>query len=96
MLWQSSSGRISLQITKRQAAQASHPGPCDADARALSEVPAIRRQLAKIDPATLRAELAEYGAWDAQELEDRPQNLQRLLWLACGDTHEATISTTGA
>lgn len=88
MLWQSSSGRLGLQITKRQAAQASHPGPCDADVRALSEVPAIRRQLAKIHPTALRAELAEYGAWDARELEDHPQNLQRILWLAAGDITE--------
>lgn len=64
--------------------------------RALSEVSAIRRQLAKIDPTTLRAELAAYGAWSDQELQDHPQNLQRLLWLACGDIHDATISTNGA
>ena len=42
-------------------------------------------RLAKIDPAILRDELREYGAWDENELADHDQNLQRLLWLAAGD-----------
>jgi large repetitive protein len=29
--------------------------------------------------------LDEYGAWDDKELRDHAQNLQRILWLACGD-----------
>jgi len=85
MYWSTSSGRIELNITKRQAAGASHPGPCDAEVLELSQAPAIRRQLEHIDPALLRAELAEYGAWDETELADHAQNLQRLVWLAAGD-----------
>lgn len=52
---------------------------------ALSRVPYIEEQLATIDPALLRDELREYGAWDDEQLADHEQNLQRLLWLACGD-----------
>ncbi len=85
MWFTTSSGRIELQMTKDQARGASHQGQCDDDVKALSEVPAIARQLVKIDPALLRDELREYGAWDDDELQDHAQNLQRILWLAAGD-----------
>lgn len=85
MWFTSGSGKIELQMTKAQAASASHQGRCDEDVRELSKVPAIARQLVKIDPQVLQDELREYGAWDAEELADHDQNLQRLLWLAAGD-----------
>lgn len=88
MYFSTSSGRIELKLTKSQARQASHPGPCDRDVQALSRVPEIRRQLDKIDPETLRQELKEYGAWDAGELESHTDNLQRILWIAAGDITE--------
>lgn len=84
MYYTTSSGRLTLTLTRAQAAQGSHPGACDADVAALRRVPAIRWQLAKIDAGTLRAELAEYGAWDDAELSDHDANLNRILWLACG------------
>ena len=71
MWFSTGSGNIELKITKRQAEQGSHQGACDADIAALRTVPAIRRQLAKIDPATLAELLREYGAWDATELADQ-------------------------
>lgn len=77
--------RFAIQLTKAQAAQCSHSGHCDDDVLALSKVPAVRRQLAKLDPAELRAELQDYGAWDESELEDHAQNLQRILWIAAGN-----------
>lgn len=83
-----SSGRIELQMTKAQALEVSHPGQCDDDVLALSRVPKMRRQLAAIDRALLRAELAEYGAWEDSELGDHEQNLQRILWLLAGDLAE--------
>jgi len=85
MWFSTSSGRIELQITKTQARNGHHSGPCDNDVAALSNDPKIKKQLKRIDPDTLKAELSEYGAWDDVELEDHAQNLQRLLWLACGD-----------
>jgi hypothetical protein len=88
MYFTSSSGRIELQMTMEQALSASHQGQCDADVLALSKVPRIAKQLARVDPEILRAELKEYGAWDAQELVDHDQNLQRILWLAAGDIRE--------
>lgn len=85
MYWSTGSGRIELNITKRQAAGASHPGDCERDVAELCKVPAIAKQLAVIDSALLRDELREWGAWDETELADHAQNLQRLVWLAAGD-----------
>jgi hypothetical protein len=77
-----------LKMTLAQARSASHQGQCDEDVRELSKVPAIARQLAKIEPATLAKELDEFGAWDENELADHQQNIQRLLWIAAGDIVE--------
>lgn len=91
MWWCSSSGRIEIQMTKAQAASASHQGQCDDDVMALSRNLKIARQLAKIDPETLRRELYEYGAWDDDELSDHDQNLQRILWIAAGDIVDGNV-----
>ena len=74
--------RFELAMTLDNARSASHQGQCDDDVRALSEVPGIRQQLDALDPEKVRAELKEYGAWDAEDLADHEQNLQRVLWLA--------------
>jgi hypothetical protein len=91
MYYYTSSGQIELNITKSQAAGASHQGACDESVLALSKEKTIARQLAKIDPAILASELKEYGAWDETELADHDQNLQRLLWLACGDINDGNF-----
>ncbi len=91
MWWSTGSGRIELQITRAQAQNAAHSGPCDDDVMALSKEPAIAKQLAKIDRALLATELREYGAWNVDELSDHPQNLQRLLWIACSDINEDNL-----
>ncbi len=88
MYWTSSSGRIELKMTRAQAEACSHPGQCDDDVMWLSEQPVIARQLRKLDPALVAAELREYGAWDMEELQDHAQNIQRLLWIASGDIAE--------
>lgn len=91
MYWTTGSGLIELKLTKAQAEMASHQGQCDADVKALSEVPAVRRQLAKLDRALLATELKEYGAWDDVELADHAQNLQRIVWIAAGDIKEGNL-----
>lgn len=88
MWWSSSSGKVELNITKAQARDGSHAGDCTASVFALSQESKIRRQLAKLDPVEVANELREYGAWDDEELADHPANLQRLLWIACGDVSE--------
>lgn len=79
------SGRIGFQIAENDAAQASHPGDCEADVKELRQKPYIAEQLIAIKPEVPAEELKEYGAWDDKELSDHDQNLTRLLWLACGD-----------
>jgi len=92
MYYTSGSGRIELQITKKQAGIGSHSGQCDNDIAYLRTLPAIKRQLAKLDPDTLKKELSEYGAWDDEQLNDHDENLTRILWIACGDIQEEMYS----
>jgi hypothetical protein len=83
-----SSGLIEFELTWAQALQGSHQGQCDADIAELRKVPEIAEVLGKINKDTLRSELDEYGAWDEDELKDHEANLDRILWLACGDIRE--------
>lgn len=80
--------RFSISMTRAQAASADHAGQCDHDVRALSLIPAIARQLRKLDHDAVRAELWEYGAWDDTELADHAENLQRVVWIAAGNIME--------
>ena len=84
----SDSGHIELKLTLEQAESVSHSGQCDDDVKYLSEVPDVKKQLEALDAGALAKDLSEYGAWDAEELTDHTQNLQRILWLAGGDITE--------
>lgn len=75
----------SLNITKKTANLGYHSGDCLEDIDRIMELPEIKRQLKKIDPEQLKKELYDYGAWDDSELENHKGNLQRILWIACGD-----------
>jgi hypothetical protein len=80
--------RFELSMTLAQARQGSHQGRCDEDVAELLKLPHIRRQLKKLDDATLAAELGEYGAWEEDELKDRAANEARVVWLAAGNIVE--------
>lgn len=80
--------RFELAMTKHQAASASHSGQCDHDVARLATVPAIKRQLWKLNPADVRAELREYSAWSVEELANHEQNLHRILWIAASNIVE--------
>ena len=88
MLYITGSGKIELQITKKQALKGYHSGQCDQDIAELRRIPAIKRQLAKIDKAVLIDELRHWGAWADEELQNHEENLDRFLWLACADIVE--------
>ena len=45
----------------------------------------MQEELDRIPADDLRAELKEYGAWSEEELADHEANLDRILWLACGN-----------
>lgn len=80
--------RFELQMTRAQAASASHSGRCDAEVAALVKHPRIARQLRKLDPKVLADELREYGAWDELELANHADNLHRIVWIAAGNIAE--------
>lgn len=80
--------RFEIQMTLKQARSASHQGQCDEDVKILLQDPKIIRQLDKIDPEKIAAELHEYGAWDEEELKDSQANRERIIWIAAGDIVE--------
>ena len=77
-----------IEMTKKQALSCSHSGPCDMDVAALSKDKKIIRQLKKIGPLKIAAELKECGAWSAEELADHEENIQRILWIAANNISE--------
>lgn len=79
---------LEIAMTLEQALSASHQGQCADDVRHLSKEAAICDQLDAFCPDAIRAALAEYGAWDAEELADNDQNRQRALWSAACDIRE--------
>lgn len=87
--WCAGSGRpINLRLTLDEAQSCSHPGQCDADIDYLLLTDGISAQVSTWDPETLRDELAEYGAWNEEELADHEENIRRMVWIACGDVAE--------
>ena len=88
MIYTTGSGKIEINITKKQALKGYHSGQCDEDIAELRQAPAIKRQLAKLDKAVLIDELRHWGAWDDEELQNHDENLDRFLWLACADIVE--------
>lgn len=83
--WTDSSGRLELQLSSDQAARGYHSGACDLDIEGLMMDVYISGQLSNLDPGLVRDCLKEYGAWDQVELSNHKANLERLLWIACGD-----------
>lgn len=80
--------RFHLEMTKYEAQSASHQGRCDDDVEYLTCTAKILRQLDKIPPEAIAAELQEYGAWDDVELSDHAQNRRRIVWIAAGNIVE--------
>jgi len=81
--------RFELWLSSADASAGSHSGSCDADIAELRRVPYIEEQLNALAPQSVAEELREYGAWDADELADHDSNLDRVLWIACGNITEA-------
>lgn len=42
----------------------------------------------RLTPDAVRAELAEYGAWEESELQDDAENWERLVWILAGDIRQ--------
>jgi hypothetical protein len=80
--------RFSIIMTLAQAKDASHQGRCDEDVNYLCSLPAIKRQLGKISDEDLKSELSGYGAWSDEDLEDRTENEERIIWISAGNIQE--------
>ena len=81
--------RFEVELTEETARTGSHQGQCDADIEAIRRnEPEVESQLQALDPLKVKDELREYGAWDDTELSDKEENLNRVLWLACGNIVE--------
>lgn len=72
-----------------------HMGDCSDDIERCMELPEVKAELAKLDPATLVKELSEYGAWNADQLADHTENLKRILWIAAGNIQDEDTSEDG-
>jgi len=83
--WCTSSGRIELRLKLDDAAIGYHGGLCDDDIAYLRTLPYIADQLKALDENLVRDEVAQYSDWDT---DDHDANLNRLLWIACGDLEE--------
>jgi hypothetical protein len=86
--WSSSSGHIELQIPIELAESTFHSGSCDDDVYAVSQEGYIQNITKDLNPDIVRNVLDEYAAWDDEELKDKKENIQRLLWIACSDIAE--------
>lgn len=80
--------RFEIELTKAQVTSVCTSGSNDAAVEILINVPKVRRQLNKIDPDAIRAELREYGAWDDDELADDDENRRRIIWLAAWNIYD--------
>jgi len=84
-VWSNGSGRIELVLLPEDAEIGYHSGMCDDDIAYLRTLPYIAEQLAELDKHTVADEVAQWSDWD---VSDHDENLNRLLWIACGDVVE--------
>lgn len=95
ILYYTGSGRIQLDIPEEILSVCSHPGDCYSNIQYVRQNNSfIENQLQEIDSDDLRKELSEYGAWTEEQLESHDENLNRILWLACGDLMESSNDYT--
>ena len=77
-----------LYFTRQDVDSVPSSGQCDDAVKTIAKKPYITRQFAAIDNSVLIKELSEYGAWDNVELQDKQANIERIIWIACGDIKE--------
>lgn len=84
-----------INLSQKQAEAISQGGQDAMPAvKKLMKDPDIKKQLDSLNPDDVRKELADYGAWDDDELADDEANKQRILWISGGNIRE-NISESG-
>jgi hypothetical protein len=88
-LYWASFNRFELRLPGAAVLDCSHSGQCDADVAHWAPIVAAQVEADaftnKPTPDKIRAELSEYGAWDAAELADDAANWLRLVWIAASN-----------
>lgn len=69
-------------------------GSADNAIAEMRKLPEVIAEVAGIDPDKLRMELTKYGAWNAEELANHEDNIDRILWIACCDIQEGKFDET--
>lgn len=81
--------RFEITLRKPDWNDCSRPGQAaDEPVSIVIAKPYVAKQLAAIGPDAIRAELTEYGAWDATELANDDDNRSRIIWIAAGNIRE--------
>lgn len=80
--------RFEIAMPQECVDACAHSGACDADVAYWAPRLARLVENANIPPDDVRAELKEYGAWDAEELSDDAANWERIVWIAACDLKE--------
>ena len=80
-----------LEISLRVANDCSVSGDCEPMVLDAMKLPEIKAQLDEIDPKKLIQELAEYGAWEENELSNHQDNLIKIVWIACGQISDENV-----
>jgi hypothetical protein len=75
--------RFEIDLPDEAVADCSHQGDCDGDVAYWEPHITI-----EATPDQIRAELREYGAWDADELADDEANRRRIIWCAACNIKE--------
>lgn len=82
--WVSSScGRVEVVVPGQAILDLSASGPVD-DAAEYWAQEGRTWGWEDVDPQDVASELAEYGAWDEEDLKDEDANRERFLWTAAG------------
>lgn len=86
--WSSSCGRIEIPLFKSEYTSVPVSGRADESIAALIKQPKIINRFDKYADELIVKILVEYGAWEPQELTNRKENIERILWIACLDLQE--------
>ena len=80
--------RFEFPLRLEIAQMCSHQGDCGPDIEQAMAMPEVRKELSRLSPSLVRAELWDYGAWEDEELQNHELNLARILWLGAGNIVE--------
>jgi hypothetical protein len=78
--------RFTLELPQDAVYACSQAGSVDEDVAYWG--PKVKSLNPSVRPEDIRAELKEYGAWDAEELTDEAANWERITWIAACNIKE--------